>query len=477
MAQGRKRLLSKDVADSLEDKARRHELMEVDDSQLGRFPAGLPSNENSDWLTGGIEVEFRAGMQPKFLSTESLLLEEIEAPFNAAFNLLKEFLLQRSPFIRVNLSLDSVAAAGRFVTFHLPEEINVESLSEQLREFPQVRRAIPVPKSAPPSTPLDEPFVTRTDELVKIKGIENQWYLPRCGVDRAWDQFKVSGNGVIIADLDWGFRISHQELVARISLTYNSINNSSRVSEGNIESISHGTAVLGLAGADDNGLGMAGIAFGATFWAIRAEDGLQEAAPKSWVDAINFVRTTDSGELRKVIILEVQTSKGGNYEMVPSVNQAIIEAISDDIVVCVAAGNGNLDAGIDHQGNPISETGSILVGATMYHPTENRRASFSNWGGRVVVSAPGDLEHDVTCSSRVDFGYRNKFGGTSGATPKVAGTIALMLEANPLLTHHQIKEILRKTGTPVITEVSKPVGTFLNAERAVLEAKTLAKKV
>ena len=38
----------------------------------------------------------------------------------------------------------------------------------------------------------------------------------------------------------------------------------------------------------------------------------------------------------------------------------------------------------------------------------------------MVVSAPGDLLHDLTCGQAADNTYRNKFGGTSGATPKVA---------------------------------------------------------
>jgi subtilisin family serine protease len=229
---------------------------------------------------------------------------------------------------------------------------------------------------------------------------------------------------------------------------------------------------MGIAGGADNNLGMAGFAFGASLWPVQADSGPGPAlGGNPWAGAIEWVRTADSNGRRKVIILEVQTGTYGNFEMVPSVNAAIRTAIAWDVVVCVAAGNGDRDAGLDDDGSAIPETGSILVGATEYHPTENRRAGFSNFGPRIVVSAPGDASHDLTCSSAADGAYRNGFGGTSGATPKVAGAAALMLDANPDLTHAEIRTILASTGSAVVTTAGKPVGTFLNAEAAVRAAR------
>ena len=161
---------------------------------------------------------------------------------------------------------------------------------------------------------------------------------------------------------------------------------------------------------------------------------------------------------------------GGNYEQIPSVHRAIRAAIADDCVVCVAAGNGNRPADRTDGDDPFDPTGSILVGATAYHETQNKRAWFSNFGSRVVVSAPGDPHHDLTCGQAADNAYRNGFGGTSGATPKVAGTVALMLSVNPRLTHDDIRDILSGTGSPLTEDPGKPIGVFLNAEAAVAEA-------
>jgi subtilisin family serine protease len=143
--------------------------------------------------------------------------------------------------------------------------------------------------------------------------------------------------------------------------------------------------------------------------------------------------------------------------------------------VCVAAGNGNRDATLADDGvTSITPTGSILVGATSYDPKNNSRAWFSNYGSTVVICAPGDTNHDLTCSSSGDSAYTNKFGGTSGATPKVSGTVALMLCAHPAMTHDEIRDKLFNTGGSVTTDAVKPVGNFLCTKAAVDEAKRLA---
>jgi acylphosphatase len=393
---------------------------------------------------------------------------------------------------------------AHFVTVHFPSNADVRAIADELNQLPEVETAVPVPKAipagttvapppeltaepekaalqapgpeapspvaAPPTGPLTEPLMGNSDQTVvdPATGLEHEWYVFRCHANDAWS--RSSGGGVVIADVDWGCRTSHQDLSANIERTYNAFDGSGDVTHGG--SVFHGTGVLGLAGAAANGVGMAGFAYGARLWVIQADSGTGTSlGGNSWARGIDFVRTTNSGGRRKVAILEVQTGAFGNYEQVPSVNAAIQTAIGAGVVVCVAAGNGDRDSGVDDSGNPIPETGSILVGATAYDPTQNKRAWFSNFGSRIVVCAPGDSAHDLTCDNSSDSAYRNGFGGTSGATPKVAGSAALLLSLNPSLTHAQVRAILNSTGNSVITDPGKPVGTFLNAGAATREAR------
>ena len=275
---------------------------------------------------------------------------------------------------------------------------------------------------------------------------------------------------MVVADIDWGFRTTHQEFQGAIERTYNAVDGGNDVTHGT--HAAHGTAVIGIAGARANNAGMAGYAPEATLWAIQGDSAPNPRVfEEPWAEAIDYVRRTDAGSRRKVIILEVQTFPlGGNYEQIPSVHRAIRAAIADGCVVCVAAGNGDRPADRTDGDEPFDPTGSILVGATAYDEKLNKRAWFSNYGSRVVVSAPGDPFHDLTCGQAADNTYRNDFGGTSGATPKVAGAVALMLSVNPQLSHDDIRDILAGTGSPVTEDPGKPIGVFLNAEAAVAEA-------
>ncbi len=64
--------------------------------------------------------------------------------------------------------------------------------------------------------------------------------------------------------------------------------------------------------------------------------------------------------------------------------------------------------------------------------------------------------------------FYTQIHGTSMATPYVAGVVALMLDANPLLTPDEIKEIITSTATPMPGRGEWEVGAgFINAYAAV----------
>lgn len=127
----------------------------------------------------------------------------------------------------------------------------------------------------------------------------------------------------------------------------------------------------------------------------------------------------------------------------------------------VVAASGNDDkARIDY---PASDPHVIAVGAC----TETgKRSDYSNYGKQLSVVAPSDggelavLTTDVSIDYRgfntgsglaggVNGLYANDFGGTSSATPLVAGIVALLLSVNPTLTPAEIKEILESSADKV----------------------------
>ncbi|HEU0301105.1 MAG TPA: S8 family serine peptidase [Longimicrobium sp.] len=401
---------------------------------------------------------------PRFIQRQAEELERGEVP-EAIARLPR---LQR--FVRLEFAAPAAAAAA----------------AGALTELPEVERARVVPQVMPPQARRipDDPFIGTPDmgiRLIHGTDREPQWYLHRTSVLDAWAE-GARGAGVVIVDIDWGYRTTHQELRLRLEMAhaFNSADGTPCVSQGS--RTAHGTAVMGLAGAAADGAGMAGYAPEAGLWPLQGNSDLvKKPLHDPWANAIEHVLTEDSRGRRKVILLELETGKGGNCEQIDAVNVAVRHAIASRAVVCVPAGNGNRPAHLADDGRTqIDETGSILVGATDWDERVDRRAEFSNWGPWIVVSAPGDLDHDLTCDETSDSQYRNDFGGTSGAAAKVAGVAALVLSVDSTLTHEQVREILRRTGTPILPNAhdeegaDKPVGTLVNAFAAVKRARLRA---
>jgi serine protease AprX len=106
-----------------------------------------------------------------------------------------------------------------------------------------------------------------------------------------------------------------------------------------------------------------------------------------------------------------------------------------------------------------------------------------NWGDQPTVTSPGvDIISTRVISPLVALGatddaqyiepaylpYYTTMSGTSMAAPHVAGIIALMLEANPLLSPSQVKSVLEKTATVMPDYAVWEVGAgYVNAYKAV----------
>ncbi|MEZ4714694.1 MAG: S8 family serine peptidase [Caldilineaceae bacterium] len=141
----------------------------------------------------------------------------------------------------------------------------------------------------------------------------------------------------------------------------------------------------------------------------------------------------------------------------------------------------------------------------------NRHAAYSNWGPEISVCAPSNNFHPLFFGAFVPgqgiwttdneaFGvdyqpgsrYTGRFGGTSSATPLVAGVAALVRSANPDLTAVDVRDILERTADKIIdnepdvvTGVNRGVYDAdgrcdwfgygkVNAAAAVAEAKRMA---
>jgi subtilisin family serine protease len=163
-------------------------------------------------------------------------------------------------------------------------------------------------------------------------------------------------------------------------------------------------------------------------------------------------------------------------------------------VICVAAHNFNAplrDLGLpnavpwrDGEGRLRTSRGKILNGLAC-HPdviavsastSLNRKAQYSNWGAEVSVCAPSDNWHPTDSAAytpgrgiwtidnegvgagfSANSRYTGAFGGTSSATPLVAGIAALMLSVNPQLRAAEVKALLQATADKIMDAGTDPM--------------------
>lgn len=301
------------------------------------------------------------------------------------------------------------------------------------------------------------PFTFQEMHMAGDAALLNQWWIKSLRVPQAWNY--ATGRGVTIADCDAGFYHDEPDLYANMVLNYRydlSSNSPYVVDDGSMTS--HGTAVAAIMAGVINGKGTSGIAYNAKVVPLQnfnydSSDTLdkEEATARCVMRAISTPGV-------QIIVLENQTLTGSS-ETFSGTRKAVRLALQSGIIVVGAAGNSGLYLGAETS----DDTGSIIVGALAQG---GNTISYSNYGRRVSVAAFGEGLYTLYGRG----GYMGMFGGTSGATPQVAATVALMKEVNPRLTPSQARSILERTR--ITHSGNTDVGGQLNSEAAVVAARS-----
>ena len=216
----------------------------------------------------------------------------------------------------------------------------------------------------------------------------------------------------------------------------------------------HGTACAGLAGAvSDNSTGVAGVAHDCRIMPLTGDFWIGDVT--SFSDAINYAASF-VGDYDGIVI----SNSWGSSTDFTTIHDAIADAKSNGVVLCFASGNGD-DTPISY---PARYAECIAVGATN---EDDDRCDDDDWGGgqgsdygdSLDIAAPGVnlYSTDITGSSGYSTGdYTSTFGGTSGATPHVAGAAALIMSLHNRinasgigLTPDEVQDILQDNADQV----------------------------
>ena len=159
----------------------------------------------------------------------------------------------------------------------------------------------------------------------------------------------------------------------------------------------------------------------------------------------------------KVINMSLGEMVFGSQGCLELMHDNIDDAASRNVTVVVAAGNGGANA---DSYCPAHVESAITVAAS---DSEDKPASFSNYGSSVDVAAPG-----VGIISAAPGGGTSRMSGTSMASPHVAGAIALLYCDNPNMTSAAAKAAIRSSVDPISLYNGRYYGSgILNMGKAV----------
>ncbi|MFA4227582.1 S8 family serine peptidase [Xanthomonas perforans] len=303
----------------------------------------------------------------------------------------------------------------------------------------------------------------------------------------AWD--KATGANVVVAVIDTGI-VSHPDLDASILPGYDFISDATAARDGNgrdnnpadegdwnstsgcatSNSSWHGTHVAGtVAAVTNNTTGLAGTAFNAKVVPVRVL-GRCGGSLSDIADAIIWASGgTVSGVPANPNAAEViNMSLGGGGTCSSTMQSAINGAVSRGTTVVVAAGNSaaNVSGSL-----PANCANVIAVAATT---SAGAKASYSNYGSGIDVSAPGSgilstLNSGTTTPGNASYASYN---GTSMAAPHVAGVVALVQSVAPTtLTPAAVETLLKNTARALPGACSGGCGAgIVDADAAVTAA-------
>ncbi len=218
-----------------------------------------------------------------------------------------------------------------------------------------------------------------------------------------------------------------------------------------------------IGAASNDGVGMAGVAWGVKLLPVRVlgrcggydSDVL---AGMLWAAGLSVPGVANNPNPARVLNL----SLGGSGSCSQSYRDAISRITTKDnpAVVVASAGNSTGHA----VGAPANCPGVIAVAGLRHIGT---KVGFSDLGPEITISAPGgncvNVAANTPClypilaasntgtTGPLASTYTDSFNasvGTSFSAPLVAGTVALMLSAQPILTPSMVKSMLQSSARP-----------------------------
>lgn len=272
------------------------------------------------------------------------------------------------------------------------------------------------------------------------------WGIKKIQSSQAWNT-TTGSNSVVVAVIDSGVDYNHPDLKDNILrdskgkvIGWDFVNGDSDPMDDN----GHGTHVAGTIGAiGNNGTGVVGVNWKVKIMPLKFLDSGGSGFASDAARAI--VWSADHGA-------KISNNSWGGYGYNQIIDSAVKYAYGKGAIFVAAAGNNGSDA---LRFTPAMVPEAITVSAFDYNDI---KASFSNFGSKIDVAAPGvsilSLRAGISpvCNQRPIIGTKYcVLSGTSMATPHVTGLAALIKTKNPTFTNEQIRQVIRSGSDDVFS--------------------------
>lgn len=274
--------------------------------------------------------------------------------------------------------------------------------------------------------------------------LDNSWGVKRIGAGLVHEATPPNkGAGIKVAVIDTGVDYNHPDLAPNFDPLLRG-KDFVNADDDPMDDHQHGTHVAGSIAARDNDIGVVGVAPEVTLYALKVLDQFGRGSFSSIIAALEWAVDHGIQVANHSYGSIVDPDAGSGATLI---KDAFAAAEAAGIVNVAAAGNNGDCAGTgDNVGYPARYASVIAVAATFQ---TDESLCFSSTGPDVEIAAPG-----YEINSTLPGGGYGLSSGTSMASPHVAGTAALLLNAGVVDSSDQ--------GSPGHGRVNDEVRRILN---------------
>ncbi|MFS0783802.1 S8 family peptidase [Bacillus sp. 1P06AnD] len=282
-----------------------------------------------------------------------------------------------------------------------------------------------------------EPAVkdVKEDRLVEVVGQRTNWGYSKLNMENRIP-ISSTGKGVKIAVIDSGIDTTHPDLkVAGGVCVMNTAYEPNACANSYNDNNGHGTHVAGIIAAQDNEVGVLGVAPGASLYAVKALDSHGFGVTSSIMAAMDW----SIKNKMDIINLSLTTPDDD-----PAFRALIQKAYKEGILIVAAAGNYSAETGLNvlypaKYPEVISVSALGRNGNLIATSARGKDIELTAPGGDILSTLP--LAQDDYDNAKDGYGMMS---GTSMAAPFVTAMAALYKEKFPLMTNVEIRELLEK---------------------------------